>query len=103
MATRCGATDPGVLLHLVGPLNRSLHEVEDILYHRSRLMGGSGFSADTRELLASERPEAREALHLFAFRTAGEIVRLITTIGGIDALVFTAGIGEHQPQIRAQP
>ena len=101
MATRCGTIDPGVLLHLLGPLNRSLHEVEDILYHQSGLMGVSGFSADTRELQASERPEAREALDLFAFRTAGEIARLIATLGGIDALVFTAGIGEHQPQIRA--
>ena len=63
-----------------------------MLYHRSRLMGGSDFSADTCEILASERPEVLAALHLFAFRTAGEIVRLITTIGGSDALVFTAGI-----------
>jgi acetate kinase len=100
MATRCGSIDPGVLLHLLGPLKHSLHEVEDILYHRSGLMGISGFSADTRELLASERLEAREALDLFVFRTAGEIARLVATLGGIDALVFTAGIGEHEPQIR---
>jgi acetate kinase len=101
MATRCGSIDPGLLLHLLGPLKLSLHEVEDILYHQSGLIGVSGFSADSRELLASGRPEAREALALFAFRTAGEIARLVATLGGIDALVFTAGIGQHQPQIRA--
>ncbi len=101
MATRCGALDPGVLLHLLGPMKCSLREVEDILYHQSGLMGVSGFSADTRELLTSAQPEAREALELFVFRTAGEIARLVTTLGGMDALVFTAGIGEHQPPIRA--
>jgi acetate kinase len=101
MATRCGALDPGVLLHLLGPLKCSLREVEDILYRQSGLKGVSGFTADSRELLASDRPEAREALDLFAFRTAGEIARLATTLGGMDALVFTAGIGQHQPQIRA--
>lgn len=100
MATRCGAIDPGVLLHLLGPLKHSLNDVEDILYHQSGLVGVSGFSADSRELLTSERAEAREALDLFAFRTAGEIARLATTLGGMDALVFTAGIGQHQPQIR---
>jgi len=101
MATRCGALDPGVLFHLLGPMEYTLHEVEDILYHQSGLMGVSGFSADSRELLASAEPEAREALDLFAFRTAGEIARLVATLGGMDALVFTAGIGEHQPPIRA--
>lgn len=101
MATRCGSIDPGVVLHLLGPLKCSLHEMEDILYHRSGLKGVSGFTADSRELVASGRPEAREALDLFAFRTSGEIARLVATLGGIDALVFTAGIGEHQPQIRA--
>lgn len=101
MATRCGALDPGVLLHLLGPLGRSASELSDILYHQSGLLGVSGISADSRELLASERPEAREAIDLFTFRTAGEITRIAATLGGLDALVFTAGIGENQPRIRA--
>lgn len=101
MATRCGALDPGVLLHLLGPLGHPLADVEDILYRKSGLLGVSGISADSRELLMSDRPEAREAIDLFTFRIAGEIARLATTAGGLDAIVFTAGIGEHQPQIRA--
>lgn len=101
MATRCGALDPGVLLHLLGQLGRPLAEVEDILYKKSGLLGVSGISADSRELLASDRPEAREAIDLFTFRIAGEMARLAATLGGLDAVVFTAGIGEHQPSIRA--
>jgi len=101
MATRCGAIDAGVLLHLLGPRGRSVAEVEDLLYRRSGLLGVSGISADSRELLHSNAPEAAEALDLFTFRIAGEVARLATTLGGLDALVFTAGIGEHQPRIRA--
>lgn len=101
MATRCGALDPGVLLHLLGPLGWSLPQVEAMLYRESGLLGVSGFEADTRELLDSPRPEAAEALALFCLRIAGEAARLAATMGGIDALVFTAGIGEHQPRIRA--
>lgn len=100
MATRCGALDAGVVLHLLEQRGRSLSEVEDILYHQSGLLGVSGISADSRELLASPLPQALEALDLFAFRIAGEVARLATTLGGLDALVFTAGIGEHQPEIR---
>lgn len=101
MATRCGSLDAGVLLYLLGQEGSSIREVEDILYHHSGLLGVSGVSADTRELLTSERPQAREAIELFTFRVAGEIARLTATLGGLDALVFTAGIGEHQPEIRA--
>lgn len=101
MATRCGSLDAGVVLHLLGPCRYDLAEVETLLYRESGLLGLSGISADTRELLASKQPEAREALELFAFRTAGEIARLAASLGGLDALVFTAGIGEHQPEIRA--
>ncbi len=101
MATRCGALDPGVLLYLLGPAGRSLVELEDILYHKSGLLGASGISADSRELLTCDRPQAREAIDLFTFRVAGEIARLAATLVGLDAVVFTAGIGEHQPPIRA--
>lgn len=102
MATRCGALDPGVVLHLLGPLGHTVSEIEDTLYKKSGLLGVSDISADSRELLTSDRPEAREAIDLFTFRIAGEIARLAATLGGLDAVVFTAGIGEHQPQIRAK-
>jgi acetate kinase len=101
MATRPGALDPGVLLHLFRERQQSLKDVEDLLYHRSGLLGVSGTSGDTRELLASHEPEAREALDLFTLRISGEAARIANTLGGVDALVFTAGIGEHQPQVRA--
>ena len=101
MATRCGALDPGVLLHLFGQEKHSLAAVEDMLYHQSGLLGVSGISGDSRVLLESDRAEASEALDLFALRIGGEIARLVATLGGLDALVFTAGIGEHQPEIRA--
>ncbi|KAB2758326.1 MULTISPECIES: acetate/propionate family kinase [Brucella/Ochrobactrum group] len=100
MATRCGALDAGVVLHLARS-GRDLSDIEDLLYHRSGLLGVSGISADSRALLESEEPEAKEAIELFCFRVAGEVSRLTSTLGGLDALVFTAGIGEHQPAIRA--
>lgn len=102
MATRCGALDPGVMLHLLGATGRTLPDVEDLLYHRSGLLGVSGISSDARDLLQSEDEHAREAIDLFAFRIAGEVARIATTLGGLDALVFTAGIGENQPDVRAR-
>lgn len=101
MATRCGALDPGVLLHLLAEPKQTLKDLEDLLYHRSGLLGVSDISGDSRELLVSDQPEAREALDLFAFRIAGETARIANTLGGLDAFVFTAGIGEHQPELRA--
>jgi acetate kinase len=101
MATRPGALDPGVLIHLVKVRGMSIEAVEDLLYHRSGLLGISGISADPRELLVSPEPAAREALELFAFRTAREVAATANSLGGLDGLVFTAGIGEHQPAIRA--
>ncbi|MFT4159167.1 acetate/propionate family kinase [Shinella sp.] len=101
MATRCGALDPGVLLHLLGQEERPLREVEDLLYNRSGLLGVSGISADSRDLIESDAPEAKEAIDLFTFRIAGEIARIAATLGGLDALVFTAGVGENQPAVRA--
>lgn len=102
MATRSGTLDPGVILHLMGPMGRTLGQVEQMLYHESGLLGVSGFEADSRELMESDRPEAAEAIDLFCLRIAGETARLAVTLGGLDALVFTAGIGEHQPAIRAR-
>ena len=101
MATRCGALDPGVLIHLVKQRGLTIEAVEDLLYHQSGLLGVSGFTADTRELLASPEPAAREALDLFAFRIAREIAATAHTLRGLDGLVFTAGIGEHQAAVRA--
>ncbi|SOC47887.1 acetate/propionate family kinase [Shinella sumterensis] len=100
MATRCGALDAGVVIHLL-KAGRDPDEIEDLLYHRSGLLGVSGISADSRVLLESDEGQAKEAIELFTFRIAGEIARLGTTLGGLDTLVFTAGIGEHQPAIRA--
>ena len=100
MATRCGALDLGVLIHLVKERGMTIEAVEEILYHRSGLLGVSGISADSRDLIGSEAPEAREALDLFAFRIARETAALANTLGGLDGIVFTAGIGEHQPRIR---
>jgi acetate kinase len=101
MSTRPGWLDPGVVLHLLGPLGKSVPEVEDMLYHKSGLLGVSGISGDTRDLLDDESPAAKHAIELLALRTAGEICRIASTLGGLDALVFTAGVGEHQPKIRA--
>ncbi|MGO6985713.1 acetate/propionate family kinase [Rhizobium leguminosarum] len=101
MATRPGWLDPGVILHLAGQRKQSFEEIEDLLYHRCGLLGVSGISADTRGLLKDGRPEARQAIDLFTLRIAGEIGRMGATLGGLDAIVFTAGIGEHQPAIRA--
>ena len=100
MGTRCGALDAGVLLYLLRQ-GMSLDELEDLLYHRSGLLGVSGLSADVRSLQQSQDSAAREALDLFALRCAGEAARLAATLGGIDALVFTAGIGEHDAAMRA--
>ena len=76
-------------------------EVEHLLYHDCGLKGLSGISNDVRDLLASDRPEAKLALDFFAFRVAKEIGALATVLGGLDALVFTAGIGENAPEVRS--
>lgn len=100
MATRCGSLDPGVILHLMRE-GRGVGEIEDILYRRSGLIGVSGISGDMQVLLASDTDKARAAIDLFTYRIAAEIGALGSALGGIDALVFTAGIGEHSPAIRA--
>ena len=101
MGTRCGTIDPGVILHLERQMGMRPADVEEMLYHRAGLLGVSGIASDMRTLLASPDPRAREALELFVFRIAREAGALISTLGGLDALVFTAGIGEHAPEIRS--
>jgi acetate kinase len=100
MGTRPGALDPGVVLHLFQGLQLSAAEVETILYKKSGLLGISGISNDMRDLLGSSQPEARLAVDYFVYRAAKEIGALAAVLGGIDALVFTAGIGENSAEIR---
>ncbi|WP_454650148.1 acetate/propionate family kinase [Bradyrhizobium liaoningense] len=101
MGTRCGTIDPGVLLYLQQHENMSVDEVQHLLYHESGLFGVSGISADMRTLLASGEVAAREAVDLFSFRAAQAVAMMATTLGGLDCLVFTGGIGEHAKEIRA--
>ena len=100
MATRPGALDPGVLLYLLKERRLDAEAIEDVLYHRSGLLGLSGISADARVLSESDEPAAREALDYFALEIARQTAAFATTLGGLDGLVFTAGIGEHQPKLR---
>ncbi len=100
MGTRPGALDPGVVTYLMRQHTMAAAEVEDLLYHRCGLLGVSGISGDMRTLLASDDPRARDAVELFVFRAAREIGALTASLGGLDGLVFTAGIGEHAPEIR---
>ncbi|HWQ38701.1 MAG TPA: acetate/propionate family kinase [Burkholderiales bacterium] len=101
MGTRSGSIDPGVLLYLMDELTMSSREVARLLYHESGLLGVSGVSHDVRTLLASSNPRARLALDLFVYRIARELGSLAAALGGLDALVFTAGIGEHAAPVRA--
>ena len=101
MATRCGSLDPGVILYL-GSQGHSLADIETMLYEESGLLGVSGVSGDMQALLASDDPRAREAIDLFTYRVATETGALVSALGGLDGLVFTAGIGEHAPAIRAE-
>jgi acetate kinase len=100
MGTRPGALDPGVVLHLFQGRGLSAAEVEDVLYRRSGLLGLSGLSNDMRVLLASDDPRARLAVDYFVYRAAKEMGALAAVLGGLDGLVFTAGIGENSPEIR---
>jgi acetate kinase len=100
MGTRPGALDPGVVLYLFQGLGLSAKEVEAILYKKSGLLGISGISNDMRDLLDRKEPEARLAVDYFVYRAAKEIGALVAVLGGIDGLVFTAGIGENSAEIR---
>jgi acetate kinase len=101
MGTRPGDIDPGVLLYLQERDGMTVTALEHMLYNESGLKGVSGLSGDMRTLLASSDPNAKDALAMFIFRLAREIGALTASLGGLDGLVFTAGIGEHAPQIRA--
>jgi acetate kinase len=100
MGTRTGALDPGVILYLIDQKGYDSKKLSQVLYKESGLLGVSGVSQDMRELLASTAPEAKEAVDLFVYRIAREIGSLAAAAGGLDALVFTGGIGEHAAPIR---
>ena len=101
MGTRTGAMDPGVLLYLMQARGMDAAALTTLLYKQSGLLGVSGISADVRTLLASPAPQAAQALALFAASAARQIAGLIPSLGGLDGLVFTAGIGEHAAAVRA--
>lgn len=100
MGTRCGQLDPGALLYLQQAYRLSAQAAEHMLYHESGLLGVSGISNDMRTLLASDDARAGEAIELFVYRIVKEIGALTSALGGLDALVFSAGIGEHAAPIR---
>ena len=100
MGTRPGSIDPGVVLHLFQGLKLSVEEVETLLYKQSGLLGISGISNDMRDLLDRTEPDARLAVDYFVYRVAKEMGALASVLGGIDGIVFTAGIGENSPEIR---
>jgi acetate kinase len=100
MATRCGSLDPGVILYLARQ-GHSFADIEDMLYRRSGLLGISGISGDVRVLLESAAPAAREAMESFVYRIAIDAAAMVGALGGLDGLVFTAGVGEHCAAVRA--
>jgi acetate kinase len=100
MGTRCGAIDPGVLLYLINERGMNAHAIENLLYHQSGLLGVSGLSSDMRTLEASNEPRAKAAIDLFVYRIGRELGSLAAALGGLDAIVFTAGIGENSVLIR---
>ena len=102
MGTRTGSLDPGVMLYLMQHEGMDVSSVERLIYQLSGLLGVSGLSADMRTLLASDLPAAKEAIDLFVYRIGRELGSLTAALGGLDALVFTAGIGEHAPEIRSR-
>ncbi len=102
MGTRCGNLDAGVLLWLMDERGMGARAIEHLLYQASGLLGVSGLSSDMRTLLDSDRTEAREAVELYVYRIGRELGSLAAALGGLDAIVFTAGIGEHAAPVRAQ-
>jgi acetate kinase len=101
MGTRCGELDAGVVLHLIQQKRMAAEELVDLLYRRSGMLGLSGISSDFRELLASDNPRARFAVDVFCYRVAGHIASLAAALGGLDGVVFTAGVGENAAAVRS--
>ena len=101
MGRRSGTVDPGLILHLVQQRGMSVPEIEQLLYQQSGLLGVSGISNAMQELETSDEPRAKFAVDLFCYRAASEIAALVPALGGLDALVFTAGIGENSAHVRA--
>jgi acetate kinase len=100
MGTRAGSLDPGVVLYLLDELNMDARAIERLLYRQSGLLGVSGVSSDMRTLLSSDDPRSAFAIALFCYRVRRELGSLAAALGGIDAIVFTGGIGEHAAPIR---
>jgi acetate kinase len=101
MGTRSGELDAGVVLHLIQQKEMSADQLVDLLYRRSGMLGLSGISSDFRELLASSEPRARFAVEVFCYRVAGHIASLAAALGGLDGIVFTAGVGENAAPVRS--
>jgi len=101
MGTRTGSLDPGVVLYLMAERGMDAKAIEKLLYNESGLLGVSGVSSDMRKLLASPDPRARLAVDLFCYRIRRELGSLAAALDGLDAIVFTAGIGENSPEVRA--
>jgi acetate kinase len=102
MGTRCGAMDPGVVLFLMDEMKLGPRDIERLICNESGLLGMSGVSSDVRELLASREPAAALALDVFLYRAGRELGSLAAALGGLDAIVFTAGTGENQAEIRSR-
>lgn len=100
MATRCGNVDPGVLLYLLKQNGGSIADLQELLYTRSGLLGISGRTSDMRQLLESQHPNAKQAVEYFVYRASCEIASIATALEGMDALVFTGGIGQNSHMIR---
>src|SRR5262249_6635057 len=101
MGTRSGSIDPGVLIYLARDRAMPADAIETLLYRESGLLGLSGLSSDMRDLLASDAPDARLAIEYFVYRIARELASLAGALGGLDGVVFTAGIGENSKDVRA--
>jgi len=102
MGTRCGSVDPGVLLYLMQQMNMDAGQIEALIYKDSGLLGVSGLSSDMRVLLDSDAPDARFAVELSCYRIGRELGSLAAALGGLDAIVFTAGIGQNAAAVRAK-
>jgi acetate kinase len=100
MGTRCGNLDPGVILYLQDELKMDTRAIEKLIYQQSGLLGVSGISSDMRALQASSEPGAKAAIDLYVYRIGRELGSLAAALGGLDAIVFTAGIGENSATLR---